>query len=837
VSASSRPDHDAGIGKTPVIGEGLSTEEARTRLATYGPNRLVARDRAAWLKELVQLLLDPMALMLLAAAAVYFALGETRDATVMLAALVPVIGVDVFLEARSRSALKQLARSVAPHARVIRDGQEAEVETADLVPGDLLVLGEGEFIHADGVVRSAANLAIDESSLTGESEPQIKRPLERADPDAGRSDGRFFAGSVVLAGRGVGEIARLVAEADTTATPLQRRVGRLVKKLAVVAGAVAVAVVGLGLLRHLTWGQALLGGISIAMSAAPEEFPLVFTLFLSLGAWRLTRHGVLVRRLASVETLGSTTVICTDKTGTLTKGQFVLDATITFGGATERALIEAAVLACELPPSDPMERAIGAYASTHGIPVDRLTTSWRLLRDHDFDPIGKHMSHVWASSDDAGQIWIVAKGALEGVLEHARLSGPDRATVEAAHARLASDGIRVLAVAGRVAAGAGGTSRQDDERDLVLLGLLGFRDPMRPEVPGAVRECQAAGVRIKIVTGDHALTAHAVAESAGIIHRDDAIVTGDDLARAPEAERRRLIVDASILSRITPAQKHMIVDVLRSEGEIVAMTGDGINDAPALRRADIGISMGQRGTDVARAAADLVLLDDNFASIVVAVREGRKIFLDIQRAFLYLIAFHIPVIGLALAPPIVGLPLLFLPIHLVWLELIVHPVSALLFQGDPPPEDLMRRPPRDPGAPMLPRRAVLRSVASGCLLTAVVFIAYAWRLGQGTGPARGLALAVLILGYQLLVLAERGATGQGVGGLFPRSIRFWLVWGASGISLPVLMYTPALAALVSIDRIAPADWLLALAGAVLATGWRFLALRPSPTPNSTARTR
>lgn len=814
---------------------GLTTTEARARLEQYGPNRLVARDRAAWIKDALSLVLDPMAIMLLVAAGVYLALGERRDAVVMVIALVPVIGVDVFLEARSRAALKKLARSVAPRARVIRDGREVTVDTAELVPGDLLTLVEGEFIHADGVVRTAANLAIDESSLTGESEPQLKRPIASADLREAPRDAFFYAGSTVVAGQGLGEIvatgrstrfgeiAHLVAAADAGQTPLQRRVGRLVKKLAVVAGSVAIAVVALGIFRGLSWGQALLGGVSIAMSAAPEEFPLVFTLFLSVGAWRLTKRGVLVRRLASVETLGSTTVICTDKTGTLTKGVFVLDRVATFGATSERDVLETAVLASEAPPSDPMEKAITAYAAARGVAAERLHGAWTLVRDHDFDPIGKHMSHVWAPSSDPTKVRVVAKGALEGVLEHSNATAEQRAEIELAHARLASEGIRVLAVASRPASETSGATRADDERGLTMLGLLGFRDPMRSEVPNAVRECQAAGVRIKVVTGDHALTAHAVAESAGILHDDAAIVSGDQLAKSSEEERRALIVRASILSRITPAQKHMIVEALRAEGEIVAMTGDGINDAPALRRADIGVSMGQRGTDVARAAADLVLLDDNFASIVAAIREGRKIYLDIQRAFLYLLAFHIPIVGLALLPPLFGMPLLLLPIHLVWLELIVHPVSALLFQGDAPPPDLMTRAPRDPRAPMLPRPSVIRSSVSGALLTAAVLLLYRWRVGGSADDARGLALVALILGYQILVLVERTSSIGRIRDLFPMSLRFWFVWGGSAISLPILMYVPPLAAIVNVRPLPPSDWLLALAAAVVAVGWRVVA--------------
>jgi Ca2+-transporting ATPase len=522
-------------------------------------------------------------------------------------------------------------------------------------------------------------------------------------------------------------------------------------------------------------------------------------------------------------------VICTDKTGTLTKGLFVLDQVVPFGGATERDVLEAAVLASEVPPSDPMEKAIREYAGARGVEADGLISHWRLVRDHDFDPIGKHMSHVWAPTDDSEKARVVAKGALEGILEHANAGTDARAEIERAHTTLAASGIRVLAVAERPAAQASGTTRADDERGLKVLGLLGFRDPMRPEVPGAVRECQAAGVRIKIVTGDHALTAHAIAESAGIIHRDDAIVTGDQLAAASRDERRRLIVDASILSRITPPQKHMIVEELRSEGEIVAMTGDGINDAPALRRADIGVSMGQRGTDVARAAADLVLLDDNFASIVAAVREGRKIFLDIQRAFLYLLAFHIPIVGLALLPPILGMPLLLLPLHLVWLELIVHPVSALLFQGDAPPADLMTRPPRDPRAPMLARASVIRSSLSGALLTVAALVVYGTRLAAGPKEARGLALATLILGYQMLVLIERAGTIHRLTDVFPRSVRFWLIWVAAAASLPILMYLPATAAMMNVDPMSPAGWCVALGAASVAVGWRFLAGLRKPT--------
>jgi P-type Ca2+ transporter type 2C len=345
---------------------------------------------------------------------------------------------------------------------------------------------------------------------------------------------------------------------------------------------------------------------------------------------------------------------------------------------------------------------------------------------------------------------------------------------------------------------------------------------LRPEVPAAIRACRDAGIAIKVVTGDHPDTARAIAREAGL-DGDGSVVTGDELARASTAAQADLIAHARILSRIAPGQKHLIVDTLARQGQVVAMTGDGINDAPALKRADIGVSMGQRGTEVARAAADLVLLNDDFASIVAAIREGRKIFRDIQRAFLYLLGFHIPIVGLALVPPLLGLPLLLLPVHFVWLELIVHPVSALLFQGDPAPPELMRQPPRDPRAPMLPKAAVVRSAAAGTLLTAGVLLVYVATLGRGAAPARTVALVALVVGYQLLALVERTGAGWTWRSLFPRSLGFWTVWCGGTLSLLVLMLVPATAAILDITPLAPADWLLGAGVAVATVAWRLFA--------------
>ncbi|MDE3043083.1 MAG: cation-translocating P-type ATPase, partial [Nitrospirota bacterium] len=773
---------------------------------------------------------------------------------ILLLALIPVLGVDVFLHARSREALKQLAQVVAPRARVVRDNHEMEVPTEELVPGDVLVLREGDVLHADGVVRWSANLTMNESPLTGEPVPQEKQPSGDITEGERPETSRFYAGSLVLAGHGYGEIvttgartqyghiAHLVAEAPVEPTPLQKKTAKMVRTIGAVAGCAVVGVFAVAVYRGASTYQAFLAAISLAMAAVPEEFPLVFTLFLSLGAWRLGQRGVLVRRLASVETLGSTTVICTDKTGTLTTGQFALDLHLPSSlGVSEQTLLEAAVLACEPHPSDTLERAIVAHCRDHGILPEVIHTQWRLVADHPFDPLGKHMSHVWAQPlPDGGQILrIVAKGALEGIVEHCALTPEEQSAVEATHASLAHQGIRVLAIAEKVVTStlaqaeemrsltspeANGdtvlTNRVEAECGLRFCGFLGFRDPLRPEVPAAVAECQAAGITVKLITGDHALTALAVADAAGIAHTSDGILTGRQLERSGPGQFSAQVANASIFARVRPEQKSTIVEALKRAGGIVAMTGDGINDAPALRQANIGISMGLRATEVARASADLVLLDDNFASLVATVREGRLVFANIQRAFLYLIAFHVPIFGLALVVPLLDLPLLLLPVHLVWLEMIVHPVSALIFEGEPAPPDLMQRPPRDPESPVLPFQLALPSLLSGMMLTAAVFGMYWMHLETGEIFARSGAIVVLILGSLVLIWAERAGHRPWYSVPWPRTVRFWMVWSLVAVSLPLFMHIPPIAETLGIGPLPTRDWMLAAGIAITSVGWR-----------------
>jgi Ca2+-transporting ATPase len=796
-----------------------------------------------------------MALMLALASAFYSWLGDARDALALAVALVPILGVDIVMEARSRKALKKLAAAVAPMARVIRNGQQIELASDEIVPGDLLVIREGDVIHADGIVRFAANLTVDESQLTGESEPQEKIAFGGKSATNAGEPARFYAGSLVTAGHGFGEItttgertrfgeiARLVAEANTTMTPLQRETSKMARYLVGAAVALAACIFLLRLARNAPPRQAFLYAVSLAMSAVSEEFVLVFSLFLSLGAWRLGRIGVLVRRLASVETLGSTTVICLDKTGTLTVGNYTLSKHQLLGDdLSEVELLEAAVLACERHPEDPIERAIIAHCDSHGVKAKKLYARWSLVHDYSFDPHGKHMSHVWARIDDSNRRegWLVAKGALEGILQHCRLTSDERRRVDAANTDLAARGMRVLAVAGRFSSVAPCTSqvssqsngteglvavgfrglREEDERDLQLYGLLAFEDPLRAEVPAAVAECQSAGIKMKLITGDHPLTAHAVAETAGISHRDQLIFTGPELTQMGKERFEQVAREASIFARVSPDQKYSIVDTLVRAGEVVAMTGDGINDAPALRRAHIGVAMGQRGTEVVRAAAALVLLRDDFSALVATVREGRCLYSNIQRAFRYLIGFKFTLVALALLAPLTGMPLLLLPVDLVWLELIVHPVSALAFDGDSGPEDLMRQPPRDPTAPIISLGAALRSGLSGAVLTAAAFVLFVIRLPVNEEYARGVAIAVVIVGSLLLIWAEFAGDRHWWCVPLSRSWRLWTVSIGVLATTGAVMWIPRIAALVRIAPISLTDWTVVAVVAVASVIWR-----------------
>jgi Ca2+-transporting ATPase len=775
----------------------------------------------------------PWSPLLLVAAPTYLLIGETTDAIVAFVALGPIAAVGWLLESRAERTLDQLRQLAARTATVVRDGVDQTVPAGSLVVGDLIRILEGDIVPADAAVVDLTQLLVDESSLTGESLPASKEAATVGD------ESMVWAGTTVLSGRALaritatgpatryGEIGTLVAAARSPLTPLQRGLVRLVRGLTIVAAVFCIAVVAAELLHGDGWGDAVIAGVSLAIAAIPEEFSMIYTLYLSLGAWRLAQDRALVRRLPSVETLGSTTVICTDKTGTLTHGRLAVAGLWTADGVSsdgrslteaEFDLLGAAVLACEPDPYDPLDVAIVDHARRHDVDVADLHAGG-LVRDWPFDPSDKYLTHVWRSGE-AGATRVAAKGAIEGILAHTHLDAEQRTAAAQANTAFSADGMRVIAVAAG-STDPTATSRIDDEAHLRLLGLIAFNDPLRDGVAEALDECSAAGIRVVMITGDHPATAHAVAEGLGLPHETggtDVIATGDDLDAADADRLDELVATTNVFARTRPEQKHRLVSALRSRGEVVAMTGDGINDAPALREADIGVAMGQRGTDVAREAAALVLLDDNFATIVTAVRDGRRIFDNLTRAFAYLIAFHPPLLLGALVVPLLGEPLLLLPVHLVALELLLHPVVSLVFQADPPDPDTMRRPPR-PVGDALRLRALARPYAVGTVLAVVLLAVYLIALNAlPEDQARALAFASLLASQPVLLLSMRSADRPMWASRRPWTRTLTVVVAVISATTVGVVYVPPLAELLHLEPFPAVWWALALAVAI-STAW------------------
>lgn len=827
------------LGRPPAGVEGLTSDEARMRLVRDGPNRVISESRSHRLRRLAGPLTDPMVALLLVAAPTYLAIGETTDAIVAFAAIVPIAGVGWLLEARAERTLDRLRELTAPTARVWRDGLHMVVAAEDLVVGDVVWLHEGDVVPADGELIDSTQLQLDESSLTGESFPVAKEP-GTAGPGPASDASLVWAGTTVQSGRAIvriaatghstrfGKVGSLAAGVGPHTTPLQRALTHLVRVLTVVAAVFCIAVMVAELVRGSGWGEALIAAVSLAIAAIPEEFSMVYGLYLALGGWRLTKERALVRNLAGVETLGSTTVICTDKTGTLTEGRLAVAALVGPAGEVHEggpasgagaALLQAAVLACEPHPYDPLDVAIVRFARDHDVDVDGLLAG-HLVADWPFDPVDKYLTHLWQASD--GRHRVVAKGSIEGILAHAAVDDDAARVLFEANATAAASGMRVIAVA---SGGSGGPSgdRSRDEAPLRVVGLVAFSDPIREGVSAALDACGSAGIRVVLITGDHPSTAHAVAEGLGLPHTlggVDLIATGDDLEAADPDELDRLVGAANVFARTRPDHKLVIIDALRRRGEVIAMTGDGINDAPALRAADIGVAMGERGTAVAREAATLVLLDDNFATIVGAVRNGRRIYDNLSRAFAYLIAFHPPLLFAALVIPLLGRPLLLLPIHLVTLELLLHPVVSLVFQADPPGDDVMTRAPLPAGA-ALTFRALWRPYAIGCTLAVAVIGAYLLALHAGwpTDEARAVGFALLLASQPFLILVARSPGSPVWRSRLP--VTRTLVGAVFAIVVVTIaaVYLHPLAALLQLAPFSLGIWFAVVAAAAAATLW------------------
>ena len=823
---------------------GLTSFEAKTLQEQYGTNELFRQNKESFAKKALHVICEPMFLLLIVAAVIYFILGEPRDGAIMLVFVIGIISIDVIQEWKTDKTLHALRELSAPHIQVLRDGEETQIASADLVPGDIMMIHEGVKIPADGYVVRCSDFCVDESSLTGEAECVWKVPAGSAgeSSDYWRRD-YCYAGTLVTQGSAVvcvdkigaateyGRIGTNIAEVPDEKTPLQKQTGGLIKLCAGIA-AVLFALVG-----AVTWfnipdhafndrlTESVLSGITLAMAMIPEEFPVILTVFLSMGAWRLAKKHSLVRRLPSVETLGAVSVLCVDKTGTLTMNQMTVQDAWAIDG-TQMELCETMGLACETDAYDPMEKAMLAHCGKIGIPEAHLFGG-ELIAEYAFSNQLKMMGHIWRHD---GEIIIAAKGSPEKILAICPLSDERRASAEAKAREMSRDGLRVIAVADAK------LQRETDipaalpDCSLTFRGLIGLADPVRDSVKNDIAICNKAGIRVVMITGDNGITAASIAKKIGMKDHDN-IITGDVLESMSDQQLREKVKTVSVFSRVIPEHKMRIVKAFKDNGEIVAMTGDGVNDAPALKYADIGIAMGKRGSEVSREAADLILMDDNFSTIVDTVKDGRRIYDNIRKAVGYVLAIHIPIALTSLLAPILGIDpagLMLLPLHVVLLELIIDPTCSIVLERQPAETNIMARGPRGTEEKLLGAKTLAKSVAQGLAIFAASFGAYFYMISHhpGSAPtARSMGLAVLMLANLLLVQVNSSDTDFAVVSL-RYLIRDKVMWAVNILTLTglfAILYTP----LGGFLKLAPlsAGQLLAVLGLALISVYWYEAVK------------
>jgi Ca2+-transporting ATPase len=828
---------------TMDLPSGLSEKEAAARLARGGHNELSSAKPRSLLAIAGKVVGEPMFLLLIACGAIYLLLGDRTEALMLLGFVLVVVSISFFQERKTERALEALRDLSSPRALVIRDGEQRRIPGREVVPGDLLVLSEGDRVPADAVLLSGVNVSVDESLLTGESVPVRKAraagiPEEMSKP--GGDDLPFlYSGTLVVQGKGlaqtlatgqhtaIGGIGKALAAVEQEPTRIQLETARIVKRLAWFGFALSLAVALAYALLRGDWLNGFLVGITLAMAILPEELPVVMTIFLGLGAWRIAQQRVLTRHIPAVEMLGSATVLCVDKTGTLTQNRMALtqlqarDLVFDLAGPEGRdlpeqfhELLEFSMLASHRDPFDPMEKAIHQSAQKLLAGTEHIHGDWALIEEYALSPELLAVSRVWQSPDREHYV-IAAKGAPEAIGDLCHLSRADAEGLDQAVTAMAAQGLRVLGVAKA-------TFKQTDlpaiqhDFSFELLGLIGLADPVRDSVPAAISESHAAGMRVIMITGDYPATAINIAHQVGL-KSPDRTITGAELDALDDAQLALKVADVNVFCRAVPEHKLRLVQALKANGAIVAMTGDGVNDAPALKAAHIGIAMGARGTDVARESAALVLLDDDFTSIVAAIRLGRRIFDNLRKAIAFVLAAHVPIVGMSLIPVAMGWPLVLLPVHILFLQLIIDPACSVVFEAEPEEADVMRRPPRPPGASLFDRGTVAFGLLQGGGVLATVLAVYALALyrGQEAEVARALTFTVLVIAGLGLIFSNRSRSRNLVDTMGTRNRSLWWVMGGAILFLGLVLYVPPLRQLFHFGTLHVDDMLIAIAAGIV----------------------
>ncbi len=800
---------------------GLSATEAAAKLKADGYNELPSQKSQSNLMLLLRVLSEPMLLLLLAAGTIYFFLGEPRDAFMLLSFVVVVIAITFTQEKKTERTLEALKNLSSPRALVIRDGKQLRIPGREVVVGDTVLVREGDRIPADARLISCENLSVDESLLTGESVPVLK--AEKLS---------VYSSSLVVSGRGmavvyatgiqteVGKIGKSLGSIKEEPTLLQKETGSLVRSMTIIGIALCSVIVLIYALVRGNLIQGLLAGLTLSMAMLPEEFPVVLVIFLTLGAWRISKRKVLTRRPAAIETLGAATVLCTDKTGTLTLNKMKLTslyAEHSFYEVSEFAstplpekfhpLLEYGILASEKDPFDPIETELKKLGGLYLNHTEHLHGNWKLVKEYPLSRRFLAFSHVWQMSEKK-EYSVASKGAPEAILDLCHVPAKKSKEILTRVSGMSAKGLRVLGVAKAVYTKA---TLPKNQHDYVFefVGLLGFIDPPRSTAPGAVREAYDAGMRVLLITGDYPGTAEFVARKIGILN-PHTVITGTELESMDHLQLRERIKTTNVFARIMPEQKLAIVNALKANGEIVAMTGDGVNDAPALKSAHIGIAMGSRGTDVAREAASLVLLNDDFSSIVAAVRLGRRIFDNLTSAMGYILAVHIPIAGMSLLPLLFNLPVVLLPAHIAFLELIIDPSCSIVFESENEDADIMKRPPRDLHQTMFnPKKVfVIALQGLGVLLATFALLVIATKSGRSEAEIRSVAFTSLVLANLFLIITNLSWRKNIFRILMDANQALIMVVAAALACLAAILYIPFFAGLFHLAPLQMKDYIL-----------------------------
>lgn len=828
---------------------GLSRQEAEKRLKAEGFNELPSAKPRPLYAIAWDVITEPMFLLLMTCGIIYLLIGSKQDAFILIGSVLVVLGMSFFQERKSERTLEALRDLTSPRALVLRDGEHKRIAGREVVRGDLIYLTEGDRVPADAIVINALNLSADESLLTGESVP-VRKQTPASDelldkPVPGGDDHPYlFSGTLIVQGKGwarvtaigentqLGHIGKALVSEEDEPSQVQTETRQAVKVIAISSVILVSILIVWYALTKGDWLNGILAGLTLAMSIMPAEFPLVLVIFLGLGAWRMAKNNVLTRRIPAIEMLGAATVLCVDKTGTLTQNRMLVSNVMAQGEIYHfdtayslqpdnypeifHEVLEFSLLSSQRDPFDPMEKAIKetGYAVLAG--TEHIHESWTLIEEYPLSRELLAMSRVW-QSPDMQQYVIAAKGAPEAIIDLCHLDNETARAIAGQVDQLAAQGLRILAIA---RAQFQKTSLPSNQHDFIFeyLGLVALADPLRPTVPLAVKECLNAGIRVVMITGDYPTTARRIAEDAGLDATGE-IVSCNDLDAMSPTQFQNSIQHANVFCRATPQQKLLLVNALKDSGEIVAMTGDGVNDAPALKAAHIGIAMGERGTDVARESSALVLLDDDFLSIVTAVRLGRRIFDNIRKAVVFVIAAHIPIAGMSLFPVMLGWPLVLLPIHIVFFELMMDPTCSIVFEAEAEEPDVMNRPPRPPGKRIFDHQILWLGVKQGAALLAWVLFVYWFTLSVGfhADEARALTFTAMIAGDIWLVFANRSWTKPIHTAAFQPNKALWWVLGFTILVLGVGLFVPAVRALFHFGVVSITNVVLTIAATIVVT--------------------